>query len=335
MQILITGGAGFIGSHLVDALVERGDRVTVLDDFSTGSHHNLAACPSPERLKVVTGSVTDARLVEELMDEAEFAYHLASVVGVQLVLERPIETVLTCTVGAVAVMEAASRYDVPCVVVSTSEVYGKGGESKKTLSESDDLVLGAPGRARWSYGAAKANVEHLAAAYHQQSGLRVLVVRPFNVVGPRQSGCYGMVIPRFVEWALHGQPLKVYGDGSQTRCFTFVADAVRLLIALAAGIDDEFRIVNIGSTERISILELANLVLELTGSTSSLQFVPHSDVGVGFEDMHDRAPDLSLLQHIVGDLPRTDLRTSIRAVINDLEKGPVRAGPPLRSVAAT
>lgn len=329
MHVLITGGAGFIGSHLAEWLIARRHDVTVLDDLSTGSLENLAGCWN-DRLRFVKGSVADAALVDKLIAEADFVYHLASVVGVRLVLEQPIATLMTTIVGSANVLDAAADHDVPCLLLSSSEVYGKRGEDRRPLSESGDLLLSSPSRIRWSYAAAKLTEECLAAAYHKERGVTVNVIRPFNVIGARQSHRYGMVVPRFVNWALRDEPLRVYGNGDQTRSFTSVSDAVRAITGLAEMMGEEFRIVNVGSENSISIRELAHLVIEVTGSRSSIAFGAEHEMGRGFEDVLDRKPDLTLLRGLLGSAPRIDMRAAVRDVIDhvtgDQDHGITAAG---------
>ena len=328
MHVLITGGAGFIGSHLAEWLIARHHDVTVLDDLSTGSLENLAGCRG-DKLRFVKGSVADAELVHDLMAEADFVYHLASVVGVRLVLEQPITTLMTTITGSANVLEAAADYDVPCLLLSSSEVYGKGGEDRRPLAESGNLLLSSPSRIRWSYAAAKLTEECLAAAYHEERGVTVNVIRPFNVIGARQSHRYGMVVPRFVNWALRNEPLRVYGNGDQSRSFTSVTDAVQAITGLAEKIGAEFRIVNVGSENSISIRELAQLVIEVTGSRSSIAFGSEHEMGRGFEDVLDRKPDLTVLRSLLGSAPRIDMRAAIREVIehvaHDCDQGIVAA----------
>jgi UDP-glucose 4-epimerase len=267
---------------------------------------------------VIEGSVRDAMLVERLVGGSDFVFHLASVVGVTAVLRRPTDTVLTNTLGSANVLGSAAKHGVPCLLASSSEVYGKAGEDGEPLTEDGDLLIGSPHRSRWCYAASKLSEEFLAAGYHQESKLPVTVVRPFNIIGRRQSHLYGMVVPRFVNWALHGEPLQVYGDGRQTRSFAYVLDVVEVLIRLADSTESRFRVLNVGSDARTSILTLAKLVIEMTQSPSEIRFVRDpSVIGRGFEDMSDRTPSLDRLRATLGNIPQTTLRAGIRDVITD------------------
>ncbi|KAA9377514.1 NAD-dependent epimerase/dehydratase family protein [Microbispora cellulosiformans] len=303
---LITGGSGFVGSHLTDALLARGDSVTVLDDMSTGRRENLAQHAGDPRLRLVQGSVLDPLLVDELVHQCDVVVHLAAAVGVKLIVERPLRSLTTNIRGTETVIEAAHRHRRKVLLTSTSEIYGKN--SAGPLSETSDRVLGNPGVVRWSYSTAKAVDEILANAYHRERGLPVVVVRLFNTVGPRQSGAYGMVIPRLVRQAVAGVPLTVFGDGTQTRCFTHVLDVVRALVELLHHDGAVGRTFNIGRSDEVSILELAKLIVELSGSTSGVDLVPYSDAyGAGFEDMARRVPDTTRLRELTGWTPRRTL----------------------------
>ncbi|GAA1308868.1 nucleoside-diphosphate sugar epimerase [Planotetraspora silvatica] len=310
---LITGGSGFVGSHLTDALLARGDSVVILDNLSTGRLTNLRPHP---RLRFVQGSVLDELVVDELVHQCEVVVHLAAAVGVKLIVEQPLRCLTTNIRGAEIVIEAAHRYRKKIMLTSTSEIYGKN--SSGPLREDSDRVLGSPAVVRWAYSTAKAVEEILANAYFKERGLPTIVVRLFNTVGPRQSPAYGMVIPRLVRQALNGTPLSVFGDGTQTRCFAHVADIVDALLGLLdteAAIGQTF---NVGSTEEVSILELAKLVIEHTGSTSGVDLVPyHEAYEHGFEDMTRRVPDTAKLRALTGWTPRRSLDEILAEVVQE------------------
>jgi UDP-glucose 4-epimerase len=317
MRTLVTGGAGFIGSHLVEALVATGDEVVVLDDLSTGRAENLAALRDHPRLAVVVGSVTDEALVQKLGADADLVYHLAAVVGVRRVLDRPVETIETNVDGTATVLRVAAARRTPVVLASTSEVYGKS--ARVPLREDDDRLLGPTTVRRWSYACAKALDEFLALAYHHERGLPVVVLRLFNTVGPRQTGRYGMVVPRFVRQALDGAPITVHGDGTQTRCFTDVEDVVRAARALAASPAAVGQIVNVGATEELTIGALAERVRVLTGSGSPIVHVPYAEAyPAGFEDSARRVPDVAKAARLVGYRARVPLDETLRRVIAHL-----------------
>ncbi|MFD9631341.1 NAD-dependent epimerase/dehydratase family protein [Streptomyces violascens] len=305
---LVTGGAGFIGSHLTDALLGQGHAVVVLDDLSTGSRQNLGGPPSP-RLQFVRGSVLDKRLVEELISRCDVVVHLAAAVGVRLIVEQPLESFRTNVRGTENVIEAAQRHGRRVIVASSSEIYGKNGSGP--LHESADRVLGAIAVARWWYSTAKAVDEILALGYHREYGLAATVVRFFNTVGPRQSPSYGMVVPRLVRQAVTGQPLTVYEDGTQRRCFTHVADAVEALLALIEHPGSVGEVFNIGGSEETSITELAERILARAGSSSPLTYIPYTQAyGSGFsnfEDMERRLPDTTRLRELTGWRPARTL----------------------------
>lgn len=313
---LITGGSGFVGSHLTDALLARGDSVVVLDNMSTGRPANLAHHAGDPRLRVVQGSVLDELVVDELVHECDVVVHLAAAVGVKLIVERPLRSLVTNIRGSEIVIEAAHRYRRKILVTSTSEIYGKN--SAGPLPEWSDRILGSPDVVRWAYSTAKAVEEILANAYHGERGLPTVVVRLFNTVGPRQSPAYGMVIPRLVRQALTGVPLTVHGDGTQTRCFAHVRDVVRALLLL---LDDDRAIggtFNVGSSDEVSILELAKLIVELTGSTSGVDLVPYAEAyGTGFEDMTRRVPDTGRLRALTGWTPALSLDDILLETIAD------------------
>jgi len=299
---LVTGGAGFIGSHLADALLARGERVVALDNLSTGRLENLAAAVLEPDFLFMHGSVLDELMVDELVRDCDVVVHLAAAVGVKLVMEHPLRSFTTNIRGTAVVMEAAHRYRRPVLLASTSEIYGKNGAGP--LAETHDRVLGSPSVTRWAYSTAKAVDEVLAYAYHRERGLPTTVVRLFNTVGPRQSPAYGMVIPRFVRQALAGEPLTVYGDGHQTRCFGHVSDAVAAILGLLGRGEAVGDVFNVGSQEEVSILELARRVVSRTDGSSPLRMVPYDEAyGDGFEDMARRVPDTSKLRGLLGWAP--------------------------------
>ncbi|MET8054457.1 MULTISPECIES: NAD-dependent epimerase/dehydratase family protein [unclassified Streptosporangium] len=310
---LITGGSGFIGSHLADALLARGDSVVVLDNLSTGRLENLR--PHPE-LRFVHGSVLDELMVDELVHRCDVVVHMAAAVGVKLIVEQPLRSLTTNIRGSEIVIEAAHRYRKKILITSTSEIYGKN--SSDALREDADRILGSPAVVRWAYSTAKAVDEILANAYHKERGLPTIVVRLFNTVGPRQSPTYGMVIPSLVRQALSATPLTVFGDGTQTRCFAHVADVVDALLRLLdedAAIGETF---NIGSTDEVSIMELAKLIIEFTGSTSGIDLVPYSEAYErGFEDMTRRVPDTAKLRALTGWAPRRSLDRILTEIIRE------------------
>lgn len=315
MRVLVTGGAGFIGSHLCEALVKQGESVYVLDDLSTGRFENI------EHLDTVT-SVIDSTLnqsiVRDLVREVEVIYHLAATVGVNLVVERPIETIVNNIRGTEIVLEEACRYRRKLLITSTSEVYGKG--TKEVFEEEDDRVIGPTHRHRWCYAASKAIDEFLAFAYWREKRHPVVVARLFNTVGPRQTGRYGMVIPRLVEQALSGRPLTVFGDGKQTRCFTYVGDVVPALIQLMENREVHGEVFNVGSDNPVTIEELARRIISHTGSTSEIQYIPYNEAfGPGYEDMRHRAPCLKRIRAAIGYAPRTGLDEILESVIADLQ----------------
>lgn len=317
MQALVTGGAGFIGSHLIDALIERGDSVIALDNLATGRHDNLRQHAGSTRLEFVLGSVLNADLVDDLVSRSDCVYHLAAAVGVKLIVERPLESLVTNIRGSEIVLEKAHKYSRKVLVASTSEIYGKS--PNLPLHEDSDRLLGSPLIGRWSYSTSKAVDEILAHAYWESKGLPTVIARLFNTVGPRQSPDYGMVLPRFVEAALEGRDLIVHGDGSQTRCFGYVLDVIPALIDLMACREAEGLAVNLGSVEEISIRDLAQLVTDVTGSRSEVKLVPYGAVyEAGFEDMPRRVPDISRARKLLGFEPTTTLREIIEAMVEDI-----------------
>ena len=303
---LVTGGAGFIGSHLVEALLREGNVVTALDNLSTGRLRNLDPVGAHPNLRFVQGSVLDELLVDELVNECDVVVHLAAAVGVKLVVEQPLRSFTTNIRGSEIVLEAAHRYRRQILLTSTSEIYGKN--AAVPLSERADRVLGSPTVARWAYSTAKAVDEILAYAYHRERGLPTTVVRLFNTVGPRQSPAYGMVIPNLVRQAIAGEPLTVFGDGQQSRCFCHVADVVDALVRLLRHPDAVGEVFNVGSQEEISILELAHRILERAGSPSKVKLIPYREAyAEGFEDMRRRVPDTTKIRNLTGWEPTRTL----------------------------
>ena len=317
---LITGGAGFIGSHLAETLLARGDSVTVIDDLSTGSFANIEHLTGNPRFRFAIESITNEVVLDRLASECNVIYHLAAAVGVQLIIQQPVHTIETNVMGTEAVFKAALRYRAKVLVASTSEVYGKSG--RVPFAEDDDITLGPTSRNRWAYAATKMVDEFLALAYHREHGLPVVIFRLFNTVGPRQTGRYGMVIPRFVRQALAGEPLTVYGDGSQSRCFCNVSDSVRAIAGLAEAPEAVGRVFNIGSTEEVTILELARRTLALASDgddnwQQQIRFISYEDAyALGFEDMQRRVPDISRIGQTIGWSPRIPLDTTLQQVID-------------------
>ncbi len=306
MKVLITGGAGFIGSHLSDRLIETGHRVTAVDDLSTGRLENVAHLEGAPEFQFVHESIMHEAVMDRLVSECEVVYHLASAVGVELIVSRPVEVIERCILGTEIVLRTAHRYKKKVLLTSTSEVYGKN--SRVPFSEDDDRVLGPTTKSRWSYSCAKAIDEFLALAYQKEKKLPIVIARLFNTVGPRQHGQYGMVVPRFVQQALNGKPLTVYGDGSQQRCFGYVGDVVGALVGLMEHPGAVGQIFNVGNTDEVSILELAQRVIKLTKSSSTITFVSY-DVAyeAGFEDMARRIPDLTRVKSLIGYQPKVSL----------------------------
>ena len=316
MRALITGGAGFIGSHLADRLLERGDQVVLLDDLSTGRLTNIEHLNDRTGAEFVLGSVLDAELVDEVVSRVDAVFHLAAAVGVNLIVEKPLESLMTNIRGTETVIEMAHKYDKRLLVMSTSEIYGKN--TSDSLSEEDDRILGSPLKSRWSYSEAKAIDEILAYTYWREKGLETVIIRLFNTVGPRQTGSYGMVIPRFVGQALRNEPITVFGDGNQTRCFCHVGDVVEGLVALSEHPEAFGKVFNLGGGEEVSIRELAERVIELAGSQSSLEFIPYDTAyEAGFEDMERRVPNTTRAMQLVGFEPSASLDDIIRSVIDD------------------
>jgi len=316
MRCLVTGAAGFIGSHLSDALIAAGHEVTGLDDLSTGRPENLQDVREAPGFRFVQGSILDAGLVGELARGTDWIFHLAAAVGSFVIRDRTLDSLRTNIHGTENVVAAADRCGAVLMAASTSEIYGKN--DKIGLREDDDRLIGSPLRSRWSYAEAKAIDESLIDAYARERGLRAVIIRFFNTVGPRQTGRYGMVIPRFVRQALAGQPLTVFGTGEQIRCFCHVGDAVPALLDLITTEAAYGRAVNVGNTEQVSILELANRVISATGSAAAIQFMSYLEVlGSGYEDLQRRVPDCTLAHDLVGFTPTRTLDDIISSVIAD------------------
>ncbi|HQE19671.1 MAG TPA: GDP-mannose 4,6-dehydratase [Aggregatilineales bacterium] len=311
---LITGGAGFIGSHLAEALLKKGDRVTVIDDLSTGRFENIEHLTSNPNFHFAIETITNQTVMDRLVSECDLIFHLAAAVGVDLIVRSPIHTIETNVMGTEMVLKTARRYRTKVMIASTSEIYGKS--TKAPFSEDDDRVMGPTTKSRWSYATSKALDEFLALAYHKEVGLPVVVFRLFNTVGPRQRGRYGMVIPRFVQWALRNEPIQIYGDGQQTRCFANVSDVVEAIDRLSeceAAVGEVF---NIGSQEEVTIRELAERVRERANSRSEIVTIPYNEAyEEGFEDMRRRVPDISKVQRLIGWKPRKTLNETLDEVI--------------------
>lgn len=314
MRVLVTGGAGFIGSHLCDAYLERGDEVFVLDDLSTGSVQNIRHIRNHPRFHFTVDSVHRQAIVAELVDVCDVVFHLAAAVGVKLIIESPVRTIETNVHGTEVVLAQASKKKKKVLIASTSEVYGLS--SQIPFREDGNLVLGPTTNGRWSYACSKAIDEFLALAYFREKSLPTVVVRLFNTVGPRQTGQYGMVIPTFVRQALEARPITVFGDGSQTRCFAHVADVVGALVKLMDHPQAVGQVYNIGSNEEVSIYELARTVKRLGGSASEIVTVPYAEAyEQGFEDMLRRVPDISKIAALIGFRPARTLEEIVRSVI--------------------
>jgi UDP-glucose 4-epimerase len=317
-RALITGGIGFVGSHLAEALLRQGDQVTVIDDASTGRIENVGHLLEHPQFRHVAGSVADEVVIDQLVGECDIVFHLAAAVGVKLVVENPLLTIETNVSGTEVVLRAAHRHGTKVLIASTSEVYGKG--SRIPFAEDDDVVLGPTRNSRWGYAASKMLDEFLGLAYYHQKGLPVVIFRLFNTVGPRQTGQYGMVVPRFVQAALRGEPLTVYGDGQQSRCFLHVSDAVDAMMKLAECPQAVGEVFNVGSTEQVTILELAQRVLKHVAVSKNghepIVYVPYEQAyAAGFEDMRRRVPDVSKIHRFTGWEPKHTLDEILRDVI--------------------
>lgn len=335
MKALITGGAGFIGSHLAEELLKQGHQVTIIDDLSTGQFENIAHLTENDKFRFAIDTVTNEVVMDRLASESDTIFHMAAAVGVKLIVENPVRTIETNIMGTEAVLKAALRYRAKVIIASTSEVYGKGDSIP--FRENDDVVIGPTCRSRWAYAASKMVDEFAALAYFRGKGLPVVICRFFNTVGPRQTGRYGMVVPRFIQQALRGEPLTVYGDGKQARCFTDVGDVVRAVILLAKSSEALGQVLNVGSTEEVTILALARKVLDLAHNDSRLpaadhygtpvndmplaedaniMFMDYENVyGHDFEDMLRRVPDISKINDTIGWKPQITLEETLQRVI--------------------
>ena len=304
MRVFITGGAGFIGSHLADHYVNAGHEVSLLDNFSTGSHINIAHLAGT--VKTIDGDIRNIELIDQLTKDADLVLHMAAALGVNTILESPLESMSTNITGSEVVLLAAAKYNKRTIIASTSEIYGKN--PKQPLSETDDRVVGAPQKIRWTYSDAKAIEEAMAFALHQERKLAVTTVRLFNTVGPRQTGRYGMVVPRFVQAALKNEPITIYGDGNQSRVFCHVADAVQAISTIAQTDSTIGDVYNVGGIGEVSIKELAKKVIAITGSKSTITFTSYSDAyPAGFEDIQRRVPDISKIKSAIDWSPTKDL----------------------------
>ena len=319
MKYLITGGAGFIGSYLVEELLSMGHIVTVLDDMSTGTYNNIKPFKKEKNFLFVLGSILDESLVKKLLSKCDQVYHLAAIVGVKHVMENPVDTIRTNTIGTENILHYCAKYNRKVLIASTSEVYGKAMKIKKGnagLKESDDSLFGATHIRRWSYATSKALDEFLSLAYYQEKNLPVVIVRFFNTVGPRQLGDYGMVIPIFVHKALLGDTLPIFGDGNQRRSFTYVGDVVKGIIKLMDIKDAEGQVINIGNSEETTINELAKLVIKITKSKSQIEYIPYEKAyGIGFEDMSRRKPDISKIKKLFGFQPTLGIEEIVKQVV--------------------
>jgi UDP-glucose 4-epimerase len=319
MRILVTGGAGFIGSHLCERLISDGHAVTAIDNLSTGRASNLSNLNGTSRFTLVEGSILDTNILNPIMKDADYVFHLAAAVGVFNIVNNPLASLLTNIRGTENVLEAAHATETPVYLTSSSEVYGKNASD--SLKESDDRILGSPVTLRWSYSEAKAIDESLAYAYFVEKQLETRIVRFFNTVGPRQLGAYGMVVPRFVKAALTNEPITIYGDGNQTRCFAHVYDVVDAVLATAFADNTIGKVVNIGNDFEISINGLARKIIEETASKSDIAYVSYAEAyGDGFEDMERRVPNIDLINQLVGWKPRRDLSTMIADISIEMQR---------------
>ncbi|HVF46184.1 MAG TPA: GDP-mannose 4,6-dehydratase [Pyrinomonadaceae bacterium] len=319
MKILITGGAGFIGSHLADKLIAERHEITVIDDLSTGRYQNIAHLEDQATFRLIIDTVLNQRLMEELVRETDRVYHMASAVGVRLIMEQPVKTIETIFHGTDTVLKFCSRYRKRVLIPSTSEVYGKG--ASVPFREDDDLLTGATDKHRWAYACAKTLDEFLALAHWKETQLPVVVTRLFNTVGPRQTGQYGMVVPRFIEAALRNERIEVHGDGTQSRCFGHVADVVEGLMRMIETPACFGTVLNLGNSEEVSINDLAKRTIAITGSSSEIKYIPYDQVyGEGFEDMRRRVPSLEKARQLIGYQPTRTLEDIINDVASELRQ---------------
>ena len=317
MKILVTGGAGFIGSHLTDRLVKDGHRVTILDNLATGRKENLSAHLDGDTVEFIEGSILDLPLLDTLIKESDYVFHLAAAVGVFNIVNHPLDSLKTNIRGTENVLESAHNYSKPVFITSSSEVYGKN--ISDSLRESDDRITGTPIKLRWSYSEAKAIDESLAYAYWVEKQLETRIVRLFNTVGPRQLGAYGMVVPRFVQAALKNEPITIYGSGEQTRCFGHVYDAVDAMVRISSAQNTIGKVINVGNNFEISINDLAKKVIAETNSKSEIVYVPYDQAyGEGFEDMERRVPNIELIKSLVDWTPTRDLSTMITDIAGSI-----------------
>jgi len=317
MRVFITGGAGFIGSHLCDALLAQGDQVSILDNMSTGSAANIAHLK--DQIEVHQGDIRDVALVEKLMAPADLVLHMAAALGVNTILENPIESVSINFTGSEVVLSAATKLNKRIIIASTSEIYGKN--PKQPLAETDDRVVGAPQKIRWTYSDAKALEEAIAHALFLSKGLKVTTIRLFNTVGPRQTGRYGMVVPRFIQSAINNQPIEIYGDGTQSRVFCHVADAVRAILTIATNDATIGEVFNIGGVGEVSIKQLAEKIIAQTNSTSTITYTPYDAAyPVGYEDMQRRVPDIAKIKNALDWAPVNTLENIIDSVVAEMKK---------------
>ena len=319
MRILVTGGAGFIGSHLCERLIKDGHSVTAIDDFSTGRSENLVSLEGVNDFTLIKGSILDSYVLTSLINEADYVFHLAAAVGVFNIVNNPLASLLTNIRGTENVLEIASSTKTPVFLTSSSEVYGKN--ISDSLKESDDRILGSPVTLRWSYSEAKAIDESLAYAYFVEKNLETRIVRFFNTVGPRQLGAYGMVVPRFIHSALRNEPITIYGSGNQTRCFAHIYDVIDAVVAVAFASNTIGKVINIGNDFEISINRLAQKIITETNSKSEIVFVPYQEAyGAGFEDMERRVPSIDLINELVAWKPKRDLAMMIADIASDMQK---------------
>ena len=319
LKYLVTGGAGFIGSHLMDSLIQRGDSVIVLDDLSTGRFQNVSHLSANPSFEFVQGSILNVDLVDDVVGRVDEIFHLAAAVGVNLIVEKPLESLSTNIRGSEVVLEKANKYGKPILVTSTSEIYGKN--TSDSLREDDDRILGSPLKTRWSYSEAKAIEEVLAFTYWKTKGLPTRIVRLFNTVGPRQVGHYGMVVPRFIEAAISGKDITIYGDGKQTRCFGHIADIVSGILLVADTPNTIGKALNLGNTSEISIIDLAELIVSKLNSKSRIVFVPYDQAyEEGFEDMQRRVPNIQAISELTGWVPQIQIDQIISDVAADISQ---------------
>jgi UDP-glucose 4-epimerase len=316
MRVLVTGGAGFIGSHLADVLIARGDQVVALDNFSTGSTANIKHIT--KNFEIIDGDIRNTDLINDTIKDVDLVFHMAAALGVNTILESPLESISTNITGSEVVLNAAARYKKRILIASTSEIYGKN--PNQPLRETDDRVVGSPQKIRWSYSDAKAIEEAMAVALHQDKDLRVTTARLFNTVGPRQSGSYGMVVPRFVKAALTNETINIYGDGTQSRVFCHVQDAIEALLQLVATEKTINEVYNVGGTGEITIKELAETVIKLTDSKSTIEYITYEKAyAPGFEDMQRRVPDISKIKESLNWSPQRDLKQIITDVASHIK----------------